>query len=43
MKRGITLICKIMQNIANRVETEKESYMKYFNDFFKTNFDAGFK
>ena len=43
MKRGITLVCKIMQNIANRVETEKETYMRYFSDFFKTNLDAGHK
>lgn len=41
MKRGITLICKIMQNIANRVEREKETYMRYFNEFFRTNFAAG--
>ncbi|XP_067932348.1 neurofibromin-like [Watersipora subatra] len=41
MKRGITLVCKIMQNIANRVETEKETYMRYFSDFFRTNLDAG--
>jgi len=43
MKRGITLVCKIMQNIANRVAYEKEAYMKYFNDFLRTNFDAGLK
>lgn len=43
MKRGLTLVCKIMQNIANRVATEKETYMRYFNDFFKTNCDAALK
>ena len=43
MKRGITLVCKIMQNIANRVEREKESYMRYFSDFLLTNFDAALR
>lgn len=40
MKRGLTLMCKIMQNIANHVLFTKEAYMKPFNEFLKTNFDA---
>ena len=41
MKRGLTLMCKIMQNIANHVLFTKEQHMRPFNDFLKTNFDAG--
>jgi len=40
MKRGLTLMCKIMQNIANHVLFTKELHMRPFNDFLKTNFDA---
>ena len=41
MKRGLTLMCKIMQNIANHVLFTKEQHMRPFNDFLKQNFDAG--
>ncbi|CAH1800649.1 unnamed protein product [Owenia fusiformis] len=41
MKRGLTLMCKIMQNIANHVQFTKEQHMRYFNQFLQTNFDAG--
>ena len=40
IKRGLTLMCKIMQNIANHVLFTKELHMRPFNDFLKTNFDA---
>ena len=41
MKRGLTLTCKIMQNIANHVLFTKEQHMRPFNDFLKTNFESG--
>ncbi|KAK2156732.1 hypothetical protein LSH36_206g01021 [Paralvinella palmiformis] len=41
MKRGLTLMCKIMQNIANHVLFTKEQHMRPFNDFLKTNFESG--
>ena len=41
MKRGLTLMCKIMQNIANHVLFTKEQHMRPFNDFLKSNFDGG--
>ncbi|KAK2173204.1 hypothetical protein NP493_892g01057 [Ridgeia piscesae] len=41
MKRGLTLMCKIMQNIANHVLFTKEQHMRPFNDFLKANFDFG--
>ena len=41
MKRGLTLMCKIMQNIANHVLFTKEQHMRPFNDFLKHNFDSG--
>ncbi len=34
-------MCKIMQNIANHVLFTKEAHMRPFNDFLKTNFEAG--
>ena len=34
-------MCKIMQNIANHVLFTKEQHMRCFNDFLKTNFEAG--
>jgi len=40
IKRGLTLMCKIMQNIANHVLFTKELHMRPFNDFLKTNFDS---
>ncbi|ESO97611.1 hypothetical protein LOTGIDRAFT_104331 [Lottia gigantea] len=41
MKRGLTLMCKIMQNIANHLLFTKEQHMPAFNEFLKSNFDAG--
>ncbi|KAK7488237.1 hypothetical protein BaRGS_00020544 [Batillaria attramentaria] len=41
MKRGLTLMCKIMQNIANHLLFTKEVHMMAFNDFLKANFDNG--
>ncbi|XP_050410069.1 neurofibromin isoform X2 [Patella vulgata] len=41
MKRGLTLMCKIMQNIANHLQFTKEQHMTAFNEFLKSNFDAG--
>ncbi|XP_074643053.1 neurofibromin-like [Tubulanus polymorphus] len=41
IKRGLTLCCKIMQNIANHVQFTKEQHMKPFNTFLKSNFEAG--
>ncbi|VDI01744.1 neurofibromin 1 [Mytilus galloprovincialis] len=41
VKRGLTLMCKIMQNIANHLLFTKETHMRTFNDFLKTNFEAG--
>ncbi|XP_052834126.1 neurofibromin isoform X3 [Octopus bimaculoides] len=43
VKRGLTLMCKIMQNIANHLLFTKEQHMRAFNDFLKTNFEAGRK
>lgn len=40
VKRGLMLMSKILQNIANHVEFSKEQHMKYFNDFIKENFDT---
>ncbi len=39
MKRGLTLMCKILQNIANNLVFTKEIHMKYFNDFLRANLD----
>nr|XP_046916512.1 neurofibromin-like isoform X2 [Dermatophagoides farinae] len=41
IKRGLMLVSKILQNIANHVEFSKEQHMLCFNDFLRTNFDAG--
>ncbi|XP_076453075.1 neurofibromin-like isoform X4 [Babylonia areolata] len=41
MKRGLTLMCKIMQNIANHLLFTKEMHMMAFNDFLKANFENG--
>lgn len=43
VKRGLTLVSKILQNIANHVEFGKEQHMLCFNDFLRANFDAGKK
>lgn len=39
-KRGLMLMSKIMQNIANNVEFSKEQHMLWFNDFLKQNFET---
>ncbi|XP_025089024.1 neurofibromin-like isoform X9 [Pomacea canaliculata] len=41
MKRGLTLMCKIMQNIANHLLFTKEVHMMAFNEFLKSNFENG--
>lgn len=41
IKRGLMLVSKILQNIANHVEFSKEQHMLCFNDFLRSNFDAG--
>lgn len=39
-RRGLMLMSKILQNIANNVEFSKEQHMKlYFNDFLRENFE----
>ena len=40
VRRGLMLMSKILQNIANYVEFSKEQHMLPFNDFLQTNFDA---
>ena len=40
MKRGLTLMCKILQNLANNLVFTKEVHMKYFNEFLSANFDS---
>lgn len=37
--RGLMLVSKILQNIANDVEFSKEEHMLPFNDFVRTQFD----
>ena len=41
IKRGLMLMSKILQNIANHVEFSKEGYMLCFNEFVKSNFEDG--
>ncbi|RWS09353.1 neurofibromin-like protein, partial [Dinothrombium tinctorium] len=41
VKRGLMLMSKILQNIANHVEFSKEQHMLPFNDFLRSNFEAG--
>src|SRR6185437_14978320 len=41
IKRGLMLMSKILQNIANHVEFSKEQHMLPFNDFLRANFEAG--
>ena len=41
IKRGLMLMSKILQNIANHVEFSKEQHMVCFNDFVRSNFEAG--
>ena len=39
VKRGLMLMSKILQNIANHVEFSKEQHMLPFNDFLRANFE----
>lgn len=41
VKRGLMLMSKILQNIANNVEFSKEQHMLPFNDFLRQHFEAG--
>ena len=41
IKRGLMLMSKILQNIANHVEFSKEQHMLVFNEFVQRNFEAG--
>lgn len=41
IKRGLMLMSKILQNIANHVEFSKEQHMLPFNDFLRNNFELG--
>jgi len=41
IKRGLMLMSKILQNIANHVEFSKEQHMLGFNEFVQRNFEAG--
>ncbi|XP_043860258.1 neurofibromin isoform X3 [Dromiciops gliroides] len=40
IERGLKLMSKILQSIANHVLFTKEEYMRPFNDFVKSNFDV---
>ncbi|CAL4085022.1 unnamed protein product, partial [Meganyctiphanes norvegica] len=40
IKRGLMLMSKILQNIANHVEFSKEQHMLHFNDFLKQHFES---
>nr|XP_046169942.1 neurofibromin isoform X4 [Oncorhynchus gorbuscha] len=40
VERGLKLMSKILQSIANHVLFTKEEHMRPFNDFVKSNFDA---
>lgn len=41
VKRGLMLMSKILQNIANHVEFSKEQHMRYFNEFLHSQFEIG--
>jgi neurofibromin 1 len=41
VKRGLMLMSKILQNIANHVEFSKEQHMLPFNDFLRDHFEIG--
>ncbi|XP_030756453.1 neurofibromin isoform X2 [Sitophilus oryzae] len=41
IRRGLMLMSKILQNIANHVEFSKEQHMLPFNDFLKAHFETG--
>ncbi|XP_063002910.1 neurofibromin isoform X4 [Elgaria multicarinata webbii] len=40
IERGLKLMSKVLQSIANHVLFTKEEHMRPFNDFVKSNFDA---
>ncbi|XP_029372562.1 neurofibromin isoform X2 [Echeneis naucrates] len=40
IERGLKLMSKILQSIANHVLFTKEEHMRPFNDFVKSNFDS---
>ncbi|OCT92368.1 hypothetical protein XELAEV_18015426mg [Xenopus laevis] len=40
LERGLKLMSKILQSIANHVLFTKEEHMRPFNEFVKSNFDA---
>ncbi|KAJ6657871.1 hypothetical protein lerEdw1_001791 [Lerista edwardsae] len=40
IERGLKLMSKVLQSIANHVLFTKEEHMRHFNDFVKSNFDA---
>ena len=40
-RRGLMLMSKILQNIANHIEFSKEQHMLCFNDFLRSNFEKG--
>lgn len=37
LRRGLLVITKIIQNLANNVRFGKEAHMMYFNDFLTEN------
>ncbi|CAF1287270.1 unnamed protein product [Adineta steineri] len=39
IKRGLTLVSKILQNIANNLIFTKEFHMRCFNDYLRSTFD----
>lgn len=41
VKRGLMLMSKILQNIANHVEFSKEQHMLCFNDFLRAHVETG--
>lgn len=41
VKRGLMLMSKILQNIANHVEFSKEQHMLCFNDFLRAHVESG--
>lgn len=41
IKRGLMLMSKILQNIANHIEFSKEQHMLSFNDFLRAHFEIG--
>ncbi|XP_060809014.1 neurofibromin [Amyelois transitella] len=43
VKRGLMLMSKILQNIANHVEFSKEQHMLPFNDLLRVHFEQGRK